>query len=240
MTNATVTVKARDFVKAATAALECASKDATVPVLNTVHLIRDGGDLILESTDRYAVVRARVGILPDEESATPNSGGNFGSVLLSAPALKTAIQGIKSTKPAEFIQLCIELSTKDQETTWKLSILRDWSTSGTAVSGQYPKVSGILGGTHPEEGAGVFGVSPDLVAKLSRISKLGDRRQALAISPNKDPRKPIRFTVGADIAGLVMPARLEAPDLDERGELYFPYWATLQPVEQAAPVAVGA
>lgn len=224
----TVSVKASDFVKTATASLEAASKDATVPVLNAIHVFRAGGDLILEATDRYMLVRARL------EADDNMSSASFSPVLIDGKALKTAIQGLKAQKvPAECpVTLEVSETPDNGRPTWRLSVPYGWSTAGETAEGAYPKLGALIGGADhgAVESAGTFALAPEILAKVARMGKAADKYSSVKISPNANANKPVAFTIGENIAGMAMPIRsLES----ESGILTMPDWASVQPNEFA-------
>lgn len=223
-----ITVNAGELVKMATASLEAASKDATVPVLNGIHMFRSGGDLVMESTDRYILVRTRLEV--DET----HGSGSFNPTLIDGKALKAAIQGLKAQKLPKGSPVTLEVQDCEdgKRSTWRLSSPYGWSTSGEVAEGQFPKLGALIGGVdHGDiESAATFTLAPEMLARIARMGKASDRYASVKMSPNANANKPVAFTIGDHIAGMAMPIRSLEGSVDN---LVVPSWASVQPSEFA-------
>lgn len=186
----------------------------STPVLKHIHLYRTRSALILESTDRYALIRARCSVIDAdtkgfrESFVTPTAATKMLSMLNEAPDFKASLKdGVQ-----------IDTGTKDRisfsvggfpVTIPSAYIKKQWPKQESLTSVLQPQVSTI-------EGDDALNLKPDVLASILQVGKYRDGH--LTITRPKPSGKgrvvsstPIHFQYGDWASGAIMPMREEAP-----------------------------
>lgn len=206
-------------------AMVAASTDATLPILNAVAITVTGaGNLVVQSTDRYMLVRA---LLENEgDPAQEWDLGDLGSTpaVVSLGQCKTLLAWLKGLgRMGDKISLKVSVYADRMTLTW---------CDGTSypvllTDGDYPRIASLIEDKWPAEGEGVncYGLNGANLDKLGKLGKLCGKHGNLLIrtadTTSDTYSKPVHFRGGGDYKsvapkfdGLVMPVRI--PTADER------------------------
>lgn len=207
------TMNADQFSRMALAALEGVNPRDNRDALTNVRVMGVGDDLIFESTDGYILMRTRVAV---ENGTTPAA-----PVLIKGTDLKAAAKALKSLRLGKDATITLHLDGTD----WHIGNSH-WKHGGPLdTESRFPLLGQLFAKEQPEESAQTFALGADFLGRLSRLGKVAGGNPPIVVNPHTDPRKPVRFTVGDSIAGLLMPVRLTA-DEDTAARAPFPSWVT--------------
>ena len=153
-------VPARHLRDALTACLlSAAKKDSGLPVLETVHVVRTGTELVFTSTDRYRMTRVTVDVDPGNADAP-----DFDIVIDRADAARILPLTPKTAKA--YLTLTLTLVVEGDNLT-----IRDLELGATVtmrcLALEFPKVSAIAPTT--TEAVDRIGLDPKFLADLAKM-----------------------------------------------------------------------
>jgi DNA polymerase III sliding clamp (beta) subunit (PCNA family) len=166
-----------------------ASKDKSLPVLNSVQIEGAGGDLIARATDRYRLI----------EGAVRYSEGGLDTSLISLDDIKKIITLLKSHKAH-----LINIHRVGNALT--VSALGD-AVTFTLIDGNYPPMQQLLSDSEREPASvDSMAFNPAFMADYAKIAGKGEAIKIYFTGENKPMR--VRIT-GDDITwrALLMPMR---------------------------------
>lgn len=148
------TILTREQLKRIIAHVEFTSKDTSLPVLNAVQIVADGGRLKISSTDRY--------ILAESTLEVDNETGETANAIIPASDI-TNWKNLAKTSQR------FKLTLGD---TWELDAFTSKAT-GMTVNAEYPSVSSLFPEDrvlHPITPTGLSVVNLDKLGKFSRTA----------------------------------------------------------------------
>lgn len=175
-----------------------AAKD--MPLLRCVRIVGTSEGIMVEATDRYIVARSVI--------STSADASGLGEHLVEVETVKQVLRLAKESK------------TNPITITWPTeeNPMMEFDANGHQYRAplsqedvsRYPRLSRLLSQQeqHDKSSGGSFGVAPAFLAKLGTLKTLLKGKEAVVLSPSVDPTKPIRFTAGDWLVGLVMPVKL--------------------------------
>lgn len=182
-----------------------ASKDKALPILNAVKFEAVDGGIRLTATDRFVLGAAFVA---DQDDAVPAPL----SFLLSTDNVKRVLDLVKlgRTSPKS---ATVDITVDDYEERVTFDTLWDGSATVDTLEGDYPRIKALFPDVTPDQisYAPSFGLDPKYAALLGKIKDhRGGQAPAkyLALSLGELSGKPIPFTFGDFLSGMVMPVRL--------------------------------
>lgn len=184
------------------------------PVLKNIHMYRTRTGLILESTDRYALIRAKVNVADAdtkgfrESFVTPTAATKMLSMLNETPDFKERMgEGVLiDTGTEERITFSVG---GFPVTIPSADIKNTWPKQESLTSVLQPQVSTI-------EGDDALNLRPDVLASILQVGKYRDGHLTITRpTPSGKGRvvssTPIHFQYGDWASGAIMPMREEAP-----------------------------
>jgi DNA polymerase III sliding clamp (beta) subunit (PCNA family) len=205
-------------------ALTSVSKDDTTPVLTTCALtVTERGNLVVQSTDRYRLVRA---VVPTQEDTLREVDALRESpALMPADDVKTFLTWIKSKSGRKSTAgLSLRVVVTDD---YGVQRLTAHALDGTSYSltlftaGEFPKIEGLLTGWKPATTpAGRVAFNPTYLAEMAKAAGFAAERNTPVEVLWGEGAKPVIFRAGNSDDGLVfdgllMPVRL--PDTTVTG-----------------------
>lgn len=182
-------------------ALLFTSKDQARPILCAVRIVGNGAELELCATDSY-----RLGwrTLPSAITGTAYvSRDELGAIVKHLTAYAKSHRGCGDTG-ADLVTLTLNEDKSLTVVAGALSV-----TTPAWDSGDFPNVESLdTNNNEDEDGAGAFGVNPTFFADLAKLSAVKADRVPVVITRGSTNLKPVRFTVGTNVRGLVMPVRI--------------------------------
>lgn len=185
-------------------AIITASRDETVPAINTVEIQSDGKQLLLVSTDRFRLGMARVAL---------DEGGGAWRFPLRLKDAETLLKSLKTAKKdLGWRSATIEFGTEDDVsieggrtmTKGTLTVKLNSGESFTFDSAdtEFPKWRELLPASGSQSAEAVTGFTAEYLASFGRV--ISDSPRILLW--HFGARKPRVVTIGDDYVGLIMPS----------------------------------
>lgn len=180
-------------------AIITASRDETVPAINTVEIQSDGKQLLLVSTDRFRLGVVRVAL---------DEGGGAWRFPLKLKDAETLLKSLKTVKKdAGWRSATIELSETmvvggRDERKLMVSLNSGESFTFDSADTEFPKWRELLPASGSQSAEAVTGFTAEYLASFGRV--ISDSPRILLW--HFGARKPRVVTIGDDYVGLIMPS----------------------------------
>lgn len=221
---ATFNVHPAHLDRALRIAQHAASKDGTLPILNTVALaLTANGNLVAQATDRYMLAHA---VIPtSDDHPTDVEAFAKSPALIPVAALAPLYAWLKPYVKTSFNSLSFNVQVVDMPYpagTRQLIVTSPFdNTTYTVVllDGDYPKISQLFRTWTEDSDNDRTALDPAKLEKVTKMAKLGcERNTPMQINVGASG-KPVMFRGRADgrivWEALVMPVRLEGGQLNE-------------------------
>lgn len=169
-----------------------ASTDDVTPVIQTLQLRREGGQLVVHTTDRYCLARGVYDV--DTEHDT---GDVDGDVYLSAKVAKSFLPMVKKVNPHAMVVIDGETITVKGVSDIVVPLEVNPTNYKTST---YPPVDRLIPEdvhAKPTNPTGMVSIKPDYVTRLSKV--------ILPTVVKQDRNQPWIFTIDADENGKPKP-----------------------------------
>lgn len=201
-TTAVATFNARpaDLDRALRIAQHAASKDGTLPILNTVALTTTPtGRLIAQATDRYMLARAVVDVSQEDHSDLTEIATDPAIIPTAAlPALYAWLKPLTKLRIPTFT-LNVQVMDNPNPGSIRQLVLTSPldSTTHTVIllDGDFPKISSLIQPWKAQDDAvDRVSVAPDKLERITKMGKLGcERNTAMEMILGSAYNKPVRF-----------------------------------------------
>ena len=184
-------ITAGDLARILSDAAIFASRDDTLPMINSVHIESSGEHVIAVATDRFTMGVSKADYLDGK--------GDTFDFQLRLPQVRILISIAKSCREA-FSH--VEIAPSGDGATFSFSSGEVVTLPGLSVN--FIDWRKIVTATDDGEATSFFGLNPQYVARFARVGG-ADAKMKVKVG---SPKRPTRVQIGDQFVGLVMPVHL--------------------------------
>lgn len=203
-----VTIGVLELLTLLTNGLLFASKDGTLPVINSIRLELIDGYLNALATDRYRIGEFRF-------KTTESAAESFMFLLSSADAKRwiTTLKSLPVLRNMKTRDIVLTLEMDGERLAWRDGLLNEASGTFQGIYGDYPKIRNIYGEAPATQDGEVYSFNPVFLADLCKVKDLTvdaktEKNVPLRLVPAASSNKPINWLKGDWARGLLMLVRI--------------------------------